>query len=617
MSKATRITGPLRRLLLTILVIIGTAAAVRLLASVLATDGLSIPEIGILILFTLTFAWISMAFWTAIAGFLLHVFGLRFLVRAGQLVEPSEGTISGKTALAVPIYHEEPEAVGRRLAAIYRSLEATGQEKAFDIFVLSDSQDADTVFEEQTMWAKLFAELRANERIFYRNRTDNSGRKAGNIAEFCRRWGKRYDYFLCLDADSLMTGDTLVYLARLMDANEKAGLIQTSPQPIGGKTLFARIQQFASALYNPLFALGTAFWYPGRSNYWGHNAIIRTKAFMADAGLPKLPGKPPLGGEILSHDFVEAALLARAGWSVWLVPEVGGSFEELPPTLADYAQRDQRWCQGNLQHSRLLPMKGLLAVNRMHLLFGVMSYLASVFWLALLLLATLEAAWLNTADWTYFPDADSLFPTWPVSKTFEMLGLYSITMGMLFLPKFMAMALALADPKRRKAFGGAVRLIKSTLTELVFSVLLAPIMMFQQTQAVLNTLLGRKVTWKGQRRGDGVEGWSDAIANYGTISIMGVVWALVAYQLAPNLLTWMSPVLVGLFLAVPLAVFTSQPTVGAMAMRLGWFLTPEETNPPAVVIDQAPSDEDGDEEGEAKPNAVTKELSGIGTPTGR
>ncbi len=591
MSKATRTTGPLRRLVLTILVILGTGTALRLLASVLAVNGLSMPEIGILILFALTFAWISMAFWTAIAGFLLHIFGLKRLVRAGQLAEPLDGPVTGRTALAVPIYHEDSEAVGRRLAAIYRSLEQTGRQDAFDFFILSDSRDDDVVFEEQTMWAELCAELKAKERIFYRNRDENSGRKAGNIAEFCRRWGKRYDYFICLDADSLMTGETLVHLARLMDANPKAGLIQTSPQPIGGKTLFARIQQFASALYNPLFALGTAFWYPGRSNYWGHNAIIRTEAFMADAGLPKLPGKPPLGGEILSHDFVEAALLARSGWSVWLVPEVGGSYEELPPTLSDYAQRDHRWCQGNLQHMRLLPMKGILAVNRMHLIFGVMSYMASVFWLALLLLATLQTAWLNTESWTYFPHAGDLFPTWPVSKTFEMLGLYSITMGMLFAPKLMAMALALADPVRRRGFGGSFQLIKSTLTELVFSVLLAPIMMFQQTQAVLNTFLGRKVTWKGQRRGDGVEEWGDALANYGGITAMGVVWALVAYHLAPDLLTWMSPVLVGLFLAIPIAVLTSQPTVGAMAKRLGWFLTPEETAPPPVVVDLLSSEE--------------------------
>ncbi|MGI9452253.1 MAG: glycosyltransferase [Geminicoccaceae bacterium] len=296
MSRAIRLIGPLRRLGLSILVLLGTAAAVRLLASVLATDGLSVPEIGILVLFAMTFAWISMAFWTAIAGFVLQIFGLRSMVRAGLLQEGTREPIAGRTALVVPIYHEDPAAVGRRLAAMYRSLERTGQQQAFDFFILSDSQEADVVFEEETMWAELCAELGAKERIYYRNRTDNQGRKAGNVAEFCRRWGKRYSYFLCLDADSLMTGDTLVYLARLMDANPRAGLIQASPQPIGGKTLFARIQQFASALYNPLFALGTAFWYPGRSNYWGHNAIIRTEAFMADAGLPKLPGKPPLGG---------------------------------------------------------------------------------------------------------------------------------------------------------------------------------------------------------------------------------------------------------------------------------------------------------------------------------
>jgi membrane glycosyltransferase len=317
---ATWITGPLRRLLLFALVLTGTALALRLLLSVLATDGLSLPEVMILALFALTFAWISMAFWTAVAGFLLRLFGLQAMARAGELMQPGEGGVTGRIALLVPIYHEDPDAVGRRLAATWRSLQETGEGERFDAFLLSDSRDHDLVQDEQAMWARLCVQLYAKDRLFYRNRLDNQGRKAGNIAEFCRRWGKRYDYFLVLDADSLMSGETLVHLARLMDANPRAGLIQTSPQPVGASTLFARIQQFAASLYNPMFALGTAFWYPGRSNYWGHNAIIRTAAFMSHAGLPKLPGKPPLGGEILSHDFVEAALLARAGWSVWLVP---------------------------------------------------------------------------------------------------------------------------------------------------------------------------------------------------------------------------------------------------------------------------------------------------------
>jgi membrane glycosyltransferase len=577
--------GPLRRLVLVVLVILGTAAATRLLASVLAGDGLSLPEVTILALFALTFGWISIAFWTAIAGFLLHLFGQTHRVHGGQLAPATDGPISGRTALVMPVYHEDPEAVGARLAAIYRSLERTGQLDAFDLFILSDSRDPEIVRNEGLMWTRLCIELGAKGRLFYRNRTDNVGRKAGNIAEFCQRWGGRYRYFVVLDADSLMAGETLAAMVRLMEANPTAGLIQTPPQPIGAISLFARIQQFASALYSPLFALGTAFWYPGRCNYWGHNAIIRTKAFMQSADLPVLPGKPPLGGEILSHDFVEAALLARAGWSVWLLPDLGSSYEELPPTLADYAQRDQRWCQGNLQHLRLLTFKGLCAVNRAHLLAGAMSYLASVFWLVLLLLATVEAARVQASNWAYFPDAGALFPVWPISKTFEMVGLYSITMGMLLMPKLLGLLIAAANGPRRRGYGGLRRLTQSALVEIVLSVMLAPVMMFQQTQAVLNTLLGRKVTWKAQRRGGGEETWADAIANYGAITVMGTVWGAVAYMLAPDLLTWMSPVLIGMLLAVPLAVWLSRENAGLAARRQGWFLTPEETAPPPVVAD--------------------------------
>ncbi len=582
-----RDVGPLRRVLLVVLVLLGTAAASRLLASVLAVDGLSLAEVVILTLFTLTFGWISLAFWTALAGFFLTLFRAPGWAHGGMLAPAAPGPIGGRTALVMPVYHEDPLAVGARLAAIYRSLERAKLLDSFDLFILSDSRDPETIREEGMMWTRLCVELGAKGRLFYRNRTDNVGRKAGNIAEFCRRWGGRYRYFVCLDADSLMSADTLEAMVRLMEANPTAGLIQTTPQPIRAVSLFARLQQFASALYSPIFAAGTAFWYPGRCNYWGHNAIIRTKAFMQSADLPVLPGKAPLGGEILSHDFVEAALLARAGWSVWLVPELGGSYEELPPTLADYAQRDQRWCQGNLQHLRLLTFKGLLAVNRAHLLAGAMSYLASLFWLVLLLIATFEAARLEASNWVYFPDAGALFPVWPVSKTFEMLGLYSITMGMLLLPKLLAVLLTLGERKRRRAFGGFGRLIVSSLIEIVISVLLAPVMMFQQTQAVLNTLLGRRVTWKAQRRGDGVESWGDAVVNYGAITLLGAVWGGVAYLLAPDFLIWMTPVLAGMLVAVPMAVWLSQPSAGAAARRRGWFMTPEETEPPAVVADLA------------------------------
>ena len=344
--------GLRRRLVLAVLVLGGSAAATRFMANVLGVDGLSIPEIGILVVFYVTFGWLAYGFWTALAGFFVSLAGLR---RVHGLAEPpAELGPSVRTALVVPVYHEDPERVAARVRVVIRSLERTGHLSLFDLFILSDSRDPARIRIEQAVWARLCNEPGARGQVFYRNRADNKGRKAGNIAEFCRRWGRHYSYFVVLDADSIMAGSTLVRLVGLMEANPGAGLIQTLPQPVGGETLFARSLQFASSLYGPIYAAGLAYWFPGRGNYWGHNAIIRTQAFMATAGLPTLSGKPPLGGEILSHDFVEAALLQRAGWSVWLAPELGGSYEELPSTLRGYLARDRRWCQGNLQHVRLL-----------------------------------------------------------------------------------------------------------------------------------------------------------------------------------------------------------------------------------------------------------------------
>ncbi len=572
--------GVLRRLLLAVLVVVGAAAATRLLASILAGDGLSLGEIGILVLFGLTFAWISFAFWTAIAGFCALATGGAGFRAGARLAEPPGLPLTTRTALVMPVCHEDPDEVRARLAAVYRSLERTGELAAFDLFVLSDSREPQMVAEEEAMWARLAAELDAWGHLFYRRRRDNHGRKSGNIAEFCRRWGRRYDGFVVLDADSVMAGETLVRLARLMAANPRAALIQTVPQPVRAATLFARLHQFAARLYGPVYAAGTAFWYPGKSNYWGHNAIIRTAPFMACCGLPALPGTPPLGGEILSHDFVEAALLRRAGWEVWLEPTLGGSYEELPPTLEDYAKRDRRWCQGNLQHARLLTLKGLCPVSRVHLGMGVMSYLASPFWFLLLALTTIEAARADLSDWVYFPEAGSLFPVWPIARAVELIGLFTVTMGMLLLPKGLSLVLALGDRELRRGFGGAARLLRSAAVEIVFAALLAPILMVQQTAAVVGTLFGHQVLWTAQQRAGGRRRWSATARRFAITTLLGLVWGGIAWWQAPNLLFWLTPVLAGLLLSVPLAHLTARADLGLRARRAGWFLVPEESSPP-------------------------------------
>lgn len=571
----------MRRLLLVVLVVVGTATASRLLASILSTEGLTLGEIGILLLFTLTFAWIGVSFWTAFAGFIRILLPRRAPATTTGLLAPGPSEpITSRNALAIPVYHEDVGEVGARIAAVWHSLERAGELDAFEIYVLSDSRDPGIAEAEDSMWRRLCEELGAGGRLFYRRRAENKGRKSGNIEEFLTRFGRRFEHFVVLDADSVMSGPTLVRLVRLMEANPRAGLIQTVPKPVLGETLFARIQQFAAHLYGPLFAAGTAFWYPAKSNYWGHNAIIRTEAFASSCGLPKLPGEAPLGGEILSHDFVEAALLQRAGWEVWLEPDLGGSYEALPPTLDDYAVRDRRWCQGNLQHARLLFVKGLIPVSRGHLVLGVVSYLASPLWFLLLALTTGEAVRADLTPWVYFPDADRLFPVWPVSRWVELLGLFSVTMAMLLLPKFLSAGLAFVDRTQATAYGGRGGLTKSLLVEILFAALLAPILMVQQTVAVLATLFGGTVGWSPQRRGGGGGGLFTAIRRYALITLLGVGWGLFAQHFAPGLLIWLTPVLAGLVLSAPLAYLTGMSKLGLAARRRGWFLIPEEVAPP-------------------------------------
>ncbi len=568
-----------RRLLLLVLVVASAGAATNVFASVLAGDRLSYLDTAILGMFFLSFAWISSAFWTAVAGFVALCRG------GGAGLRPPAGELhpSARTALVMPIYHEDPEQVGKRIAATYRSLANTGYLSQFDVFILSDSRDHELVRQEQALWARLCAQLDARGRLFYRNRSDNRGRKAGNIADFCRRWGARYTYFVVLDADSVMSGETLVRLVQLMEANPDAGLIQTVPRPVGGETPLARILQFSASLYGPLLAAGLNYWFQDEGNYWGHNAIIRTEAFMANAGLPTLPGSPPFGGEILSHDFVEAAFLRRAGWGVWLVPELGGSYEQLPPTLSDFVSRDRRWCQGNLQHLRLLTIKGLRPASRAHLLTGAMAYLASPLWLTLLVLTSLEAARAALIPWDYFADATSFGPAWPIARRAELLGLFAATLCILMLPRFLALLHALAVPARRRAFGGALPLIRSVFTELAFSILLAPILMVQHTRVVIATIMGWRASWNGQQRNGAAEDWGGALLRYGGSTAFGAVWGYAVYLTAPDLLPWFSPVLTGLLLAVPLVVISSWAELGLAALRRGWFLIPEEVAPPTEL----------------------------------
>src|SRR5882762_9473114 len=338
-----------------------------------------------------------------------------------------------------------------RLRAIYESVGETGYASQFDWYVLSDTTDPSTWIAEEKCFLQLRREVGAR-RLFYRHRAENTARKSGNIEDWIRRFGADYDHMIVLDADSLMTGDTIVRLAAAMERHPDVALIQTLPIVVNARTLFARLQQFAGRLYGPLIAAGIAWWHGSEGNYWGHNAVIRVRAFAEDAGLPELRGRKPFGGHVLSHDFVEAALLRRAGWAIHMVPGLAGSYEEGPPSLSDMLMRDRRWCQGNLQHAGVLPAAGLHWVSRLHLVNGIGSYVAAPLWLLFLLtgiLISLQAQFIRPE---YFPKTFTLYPQWPAQDPIRAACVFAATMGLLLAPKFIGYFAMLADGPMRRGF---------------------------------------------------------------------------------------------------------------------------------------------------------------------
>jgi membrane glycosyltransferase len=571
-----------RRTIFTILALIQTGTfAYYMTAKVLPYHGQEPLELALLALFTILFAWVSLGFWTALSGFvLLCVGGDRHAIT--RSAEPSTPIPpEARTAVIVPICNEHVARVFAGVRATYESVAATGTLRHFDFFVLSDSSDPDTLTAEQQAWLELCAAVGGFGRIFYRWRRHRIKRKSGNVADFCRRWGSQYRYMVVLDADSVMSGECLTTLVRLMEANPTAGIIQTAPRAAGRETLYARIQQFATRVYGPLFTAGLHFWQLGESYYWGHNAIIRTAPFMRHCALGRLPGRGPLSGEILSHDFVEAALMRRAGWKVWMAYDLPGSYEEMPPNLLDELKRDRRWCQGNLINARVFLWKGLHPAHRALFMTGIMAYVSAPLWLLSLGVATASVVLQAVIPPQYFVQPRQLFPIWPEWDVHSAIGFAVATGLVLFLPKMLGAALVVRRGATR--FGGGPRVALSLLLELLFSALLAPVRMLFHTQFVVAALTGWHVRWKSPPREDAETTWGEAVRRHGVHTLIGLAWGAGVYWLHSPYAWWLAPLVVALALSIPISVYSSRVSLGRALRRARLFLIPEECEPPAEL----------------------------------
>ncbi|SEP74339.1 membrane glycosyltransferase [Faunimonas pinastri] len=540
---------------------------------VVSPGGITILEWIMTGLFAITFGWIAMAATTALAGALMPP-------RRVSRELPPEG-LKSRTALVMPVYHEDPIRTTATLRTMAEDIAAKGVAHAFEIVILSDSTDPDSWIRETIAVGRLAEQLSGVMPVWYRRRWFNTAKKAGNIKDFVEQWGGRYDHMLVLDADSLMTAETLIALAAGMEADPRLGILQTVPALAGGTSVFARMQQFAGRIHGPIVARGLASWSGSDGNYWGHNAIIRTAAFAACCGLPELPGRKPFGGPIMSHDFVEAALMRRAGWRVEMANDLFGSWEESPPSLIDVAVRDRRWAQGNLQHASVIPTRGFVWASRMHFITGIMSYLASPLWLALIIAGLSLSAQAQFIRPEYFSSNFQLFPTWPSFDSARMIRLFMLTMLVLFLPKIFGMVRAMFHRDLRRAAGGPIGLVVSVLVEIILSALYAPVMMLVHTRHVIDILAGRDSGWSAQRR-NAQTGWGEAWFHHRWHTLFGVFLMLVCVLLTPAILAWLSPVLLGLIFSIPLSLISGSSRLGGAMRRLTLLRIPEEAFPDAI-----------------------------------
>lgn len=513
------------------------------------------------------------------------LWGRKRAVRITKLAEQAgDAPLARRFAVVMPVYNEDSHRFCARIEAIYRSIEATGHLESFDFFILSDTRDLDLWVLEETAWTNLCRKLGGFGRIYYRRRKTNENRKAGNIGDFVRTWGGGYEGMVVLDADSLMDGGDILKMARVMEAYPNLGILQTPPKLIRGSSVFTRLQQFAMRLYGPLFIRGLNWWQLGGGSYWGHNALIRVKPFSDFCELPALPGREPFGGKILSHDFVEAALMVSEGWEVWLAWDIEGTYEEAPPTLIDHLKRDRRWCQGNLQHLWLIFARKLPLTVRAHLFMGIMAYLGSPLWFLFLIFGT----------WVAWDRAGSDLSNLPFDETFvgrhlhidgiaQSLILTAVIFSLLFLPKILAVTGAILHGRTRRSFGGAVPLVIGSLMETLLSMLLAPCVMAAHTFMVLGIILGRAVGWGSQNREADGTSWGEAAAVHAVPTLLGLGWAVLAWRISPVFAAWMSPILLGLILCIPVSVFTSRARYGKALATRGILSTPEELAPRAVL----------------------------------
>lgn len=561
-----------RRVIFAVLSVSTAALMLYLVHQTLATSTPSLLRIILLGLFAFTLPWMVVGFWNAIIGLLLcQCYKEPTAVVLPASIQINEVIpLTHSTAILLCIRNESPARLVRNLQVMLDGLARDQLAAFFHVYVLSDTNEADIAAEERACFAAPHASWTQGIPVTYRCREDNAGYKAGNIADFCQRWGKDHDFALVLDADSFMASSAIARLVRMMQANPRLGILQGLVIGLPSSSAFTRLFQYGMRLGMRSYTMGSAWWQGDCGPYWGHNALIRLAPFIAHCELPTLISRSGFPKPILSHDLVEAILMRRAGYEVRIYPSEDASWEENPPTLTEYIRRDLRWCEGNLQYLHLLTLKNLQPVNRVQLVLAIAMFFGSPAWIALIFMCTVAIG--MSASPSALVDIDSLS------------ALLLVTLVMWYLPKIAGALDVLLSASESKRFGGRWRFSLSLLLEMLFSLLMTPIAWLNHTIFIVSLAFGKKGGWSAQTRDDYSISIAHAFQQFWLHTTIGLMLTGILYFTHPETLPYGLLFFGGLALSIPLVVLTSQAWLGSMMMRYRLLSLPEEIMPPAALL---------------------------------
>jgi membrane glycosyltransferase len=560
-----------RRLIVLALNILTYLALLAAAARILSAGGWTIVDVVLFACFAIGTPWTVLGFWNSLIGlWLVHARKDAMAAVAPYAAAAHEAApIKLRVAVFMTVRNEDPARAIVRLKTVKDSIDMTGEGGAFSYFVLSDTSDSVLAAAEEKAIADWRARDRDRERIIYRRRSENRGYKAGNVRDFCERWGHDYELMVPLDADSLMSGETIVRLVRMMQAHPRIGILQSLVVGMPSDSAFARIFQFGMRHGMRCYTMGQAWWVGECGPFWGHNAVVRIKPFLEACRLPILPGRPPLGGHVLSHDQVEAALMRRAGYEVRVLPEERGSWEENPPTMLEFARRDVRWCQGNMQYLKLLSLPELLPVSRFQLVWAILMFLGIPAW-------TLMIALLPFAAWQ-----GRSVPDFPVQLA---IGLYILFLVMYLMPKIAGLLDVVLTKGGVARYGGWPRFLAGAALEFVFSFLQGAVSTIRTSIFMAGLLFGKSIVWSGQARDARRVPWRMAAGQLWPQTLFGIAVCGSLAVIAPAVLWWSLPLTAGYLLAIPFAVLTADPALGRLLRRLKLCAIPEDFDPPTEIV---------------------------------